>query len=787
MQLAPRGGSASEGLNWYNVAKNGYTSGVAINQSAIDALVTAITGAGGGAIYFPPGDWDHPLVQSGFTYDFNGTGDTLIKVFGAGPMSKLTWGGDAGGSDCGFIRLRTGVQRVDFEGFRVMQKNLTNPNSSEQHSLIRCHAGLTGGGSSGQIQQVRIQNVDFGVCKGDAINVTGNIDWDQCKANIRSDVASGALSGPFTGPTAGIPARIAIKYPGTPVTDPWDGGSFTITGTDINDMTITETIPSTTNDTAVGYLYFKTVTGITKNATGAKSMTANIGYAYEVSDVLIRACRFNGFEYAGSDPGYGYRAAIVAQRLTKRVTVRDCWMDGSDDQIFDFEATGNGDQTVWIIEGNTFFGNSVSHAFPSSPAITLYGNGNTTSIGSLLLEHSSFSFNTVYCRVSAAKIRHCKFNYNTFLGDGNTTATEALLGITDTCEDVDIIGNKFITPSSSFAGRPLAIESGSGYGASGLRINDNTVEWYSGAGIIVKDAWDIQICRNRLIYRGSGATDDGISTDNGIITNVSGFLVDGNAFESRGSTAIRRAINVGGAATGAFSYTITNNYDVTGSSVTSSGVRIPAATYKAFVVATNNHFPGCSTPVTIGTDVLVVVAGNPNGWAMYRSTGADPNSYTHASNLDLDDVQLGSMYSAADGKIWLKVSAGASGWKLTKGVKASGTVVCVAKASLVDTDYVTIGDGIQAPKLYEFDTAGDGVTAGRIQVNVSTDTSATDVANRLKTAIETNQPSLTVVNTTGTLAVTSKIPGTFANVTITENVANAGFTVTGLTGGVDPV
>jgi phage tail sheath gpL-like len=126
-------------------------------------------------------------------------------------------------------------------------------------------------------------------------------------------------------------------------------------------------------------------------------------------------------------------------------------------------------------------------------------------------------------------------------------------------------------------------------------------------------------------------------------------------------------------------------------------------------------------------------------------------------------------------------------WSALTGTSATGTITCTTKANYVDTDYMTIGDGIQALKLYEFDTAGDGVTGGRVQVDISGATTAADVAAILKTAIEANQPSIGVVDAgSGVLDLTHKIAGTFANVTITENVANAAHTVTGMSGGVDP-
>jgi hypothetical protein len=101
-------------------------------------------------------------------------------------------------------------------------------------------------------------------------------------------------------------------------------------------------------------------------------------------------------------------------------------------------------------------------------------------------------------------------------------------------------------------------------------------------------------------------------------------------------------------------------------------------------------------------------------------------------------------------------------------------VTCVAKASFADTDFFTLTiDGVST--VYEFDTAGNGVTAGRVQVNISTDTTAANCAARLRTAILASQPALTVTdNTDGTLTV-SIFGGPV--LTFSENVANAGFTV----------
>lgn len=127
--------------------------------------------------------------------------------------------------------------------------------------------------------------------------------------------------------------------------------------------------------------------------------------------------------------------------------------------------------------------------------------------------------------------------------------------------------------------------------------------------------------------------------------------------------------------------------------------------------------------------------------------------------------------SMAANEYWMFVSS-SNCW--IKQANPTGTITCVAKASLIDTDFMTINDGINAAVLYEFDTAGNGVTGGRVQVNVSTDTTAAQVAARLKTAIEANQTYLTVTDAgTGVLTLTS----TSRNITLTETVANGGFLV----------
>lgn len=133
----------------------------------------------------------------------------------------------------------------------------------------------------------------------------------------------------------------------------------------------------------------------------------------------------------------------------------------------------------------------------------------------------------------------------------------------------------------------------------------------------------------------------------------------------------------------------------------------------------------------------------------------------------------------------LKVLDGVTGTSSVPKGRATGSIQCIAKASHVDGETVTIGDGTTSV-VFEFDVAGNGVTAGRTQVNISTDTTAAEVASRLATAINASALGITAIidgTTAGLLLLRADGWGTAQNVTITEAVADAGFTVSGMSGG----
>lgn len=124
-------------------------------------------------------------------------------------------------------------------------------------------------------------------------------------------------------------------------------------------------------------------------------------------------------------------------------------------------------------------------------------------------------------------------------------------------------------------------------------------------------------------------------------------------------------------------------------------------------------------------------------------------------------------------------------------VKASGTITTVAKASLLSGEKVVISDGLGHTVEFVFDLTGSAVTlaANQTRVNVSADTTADQVRDRLIAAITTargSQWGIKVSAVSGgaaTVNVTNDYAGAHGNIAMTETVANGGFAVTGMASG----
>lgn len=125
-------------------------------------------------------------------------------------------------------------------------------------------------------------------------------------------------------------------------------------------------------------------------------------------------------------------------------------------------------------------------------------------------------------------------------------------------------------------------------------------------------------------------------------------------------------------------------------------------------------------------------------------------------------------------------------------VKSASAVTCVAKANLVNNDYITVTVGSLTGETsttvnFEYKVDGDFVaTEGYTTIDVSAATTATTVAFATAAALRTAFGALISIPavTTAVLTMTHAYSGSLHMATVVEHVTDAGFSVA-LTAGVD--
>jgi len=177
-----------------------------------------------------------------------------------------------------------------------------------------------------------------------------------------------------------------------------------------------------------------------------------------------------------------------------------------------------------------------------------------------------------------------------------------------------------------------------------------------------------------------------------------------------------------------------------------------------------------------GVEVAQIVT-----WAVY--VAADPGG---AVGVEIDVVAAYSkspaMYATSLYKMTKNMRDRQAGADAQPG---TGSVTCVAKALLVSGELVTLTDTAGVAANFEFDTTGGGVTPGNVQVDVSGDTTASDVATTLQAAVAGDAIEVTAVKVGDGVNFTQDKPGTAGNTTIVETVADVGFLSSGFSGGTD--
>lgn len=149
-------------------------------------------------------------------------------------------------------------------------------------------------------------------------------------------------------------------------------------------------------------------------------------------------------------------------------------------------------------------------------------------------------------------------------------------------------------------------------------------------------------------------------------------------------------------------------------------------------------------------------------------------------NTDLNDIEEKRLLFRA--QVLTDISVPAS-------VAATGTITTVGGANLVDGETFTLNDGINTPTVFEFDSGG-GVTGANVAVPFTGGDSAATVAGAIQTAVNGVGGTLLISAGSGGGAVTNLTHnrgGTVGNRAITDTVADAGFTTTGMTGGAGDI
>jgi len=148
-------------------------------------------------------------------------------------------------------------------------------------------------------------------------------------------------------------------------------------------------------------------------------------------------------------------------------------------------------------------------------------------------------------------------------------------------------------------------------------------------------------------------------------------------------------------------------------------------------------------------EIIEVLDGNPN-----QAMSAEAKKWAMMREINLTQAQL-------DDIVGINI----------------GRFTVVAKANIVDGETIVITNGHPAGVenyTLEFDVAGDGVAGGNTQVDISADTTAEQVRDRLKTAIDgLTLTGATVANvSTDGISIT---PAAGNKVGVDESVADAGF------------
>lgn len=252
---------------------------------------------------------------------------------------------------------------------------------------------------------------------------------------------------------------------------------------------------------------------------------------------------------------------------------------------------------------------------------------------------------------------------------------------------------------------------------------------------------------------------------------ISQGSISGAASQSGVKTNLYRTITLYGASTGSISV----NTVVPGDTVTIGLVPGSAGWQKRRGSHVVSHVNDSDNRVGGSLNSILEVIPGTSRW--------DDTAGVGTSGVG-DEIEI--KITAPDGSVKLSNLAYATLTSSTSGVAATGSLTAVAAASIIVGETFTLNDGTNPATVFEF-TSGGPAGAGNVAVNIAAAVTANDVATACRSAINGVGAGLAItaaVPVGAVVGLTNDALGAAGNTTSSETVANTGFVLTNMTGGV---
>jgi hypothetical protein len=338
------------------------------------------------------------------------------------------------------------------------------------------------------------------------------------------------------------------------------------------------------------------------------------GQASYVERLKVINCRIDARVHAMSTPPViGFRSPILFQRAIRGGLVAHTYITGSDDQLIDFEPTGNGGIEDVQIVNNRLEVYSISGAAQGNPArgvlaVTLSGNGTGTESNHRMI----FAGNhLIGGRIQAVRIENAIIADNVIVTDGSTDNSPAL-EMTTHVTGCQVTGNKFLCDPAAAMTTAISVTN------NALAVGERPTLRFDGNQVLgslttvklvsVDSVSELFVQNNRLEHVGVSANTGIAVAIRGSNAPIGGIITDNLINGSLGGGTLQYGVSVFCDDNVADRVAVRGNQ---GKGIATAGVRIEPLTaggsYVAWPVCTGNDMPG---GLSLGSGTYAVIAGN---------------------------------------------------------------------------------------------------------------------------------------------------------------------------------